>query len=167
MATFDENYLPGLQMQRAAPPQSDAALLPRSPAERMKLLYWQLRGLWDSGELSYRVERFRFCLTLAHGLVAEAEARKRPAKAREPAPAFSRPTPADCELLATQCGIPTIEGRKFHSYYEANGWRVGRNPMRSVSAAMAHWALNWRSRNNGATVKSLVERRLDRLERNK
>lgn len=34
---------------------------------------------------------------------------------------------------------PIHEAEKFHSYYESNGWKVGRNPMKSWKAAVAQW----------------------------
>lgn len=32
-----------------------------------------------------------------------------------------------------------IDPEKFHAYYESNGWRVGKNPMRSWKAAVVTW----------------------------
>lgn len=46
-------------------------------------------------------------------------------------------------LLAAKTGLPETEGRKFHAHYESNGWKVGKNPMRSVNGAIAGWKLRW------------------------
>ena len=34
----------------------------------------------------------------------------------------------------------TIDAEHFLNYYEANGWKVGRNAMKSWKAALANWA---------------------------
>jgi len=36
----------------------------------------------------------------------------------------------------------TEEAEKFFNYYESNGWRVGRNPMKDWSAALTNWFKN-------------------------
>ena len=35
-----------------------------------------------------------------------------------------------------------VDPHYFHSYYESNGWRVGRNPMRDWKAAVRSWESN-------------------------
>lgn len=35
-----------------------------------------------------------------------------------------------------------VEGEKFWNYYESNGWRVGKNPMKNWRAAAANWNKN-------------------------
>lgn len=37
---------------------------------------------------------------------------------------------------------PVVESERFYNYYESNGWRVGRNPMRDYKAAIRNWLLN-------------------------
>jgi len=44
---------------------------------------------------------------------------------------------------------PEVEPEKFWAYYQSNGWRVGRNPMRDWHAAAA----GWNSRNGGTAEK--------------
>jgi hypothetical protein len=41
-------------------------------------------------------------------------------------------------------GLPVHECEKFHSYYSSNGWKVGRNPMKSWRDAANLWRLKWR-----------------------
>ena len=55
---------------------------------------------------------------------------------------FTPPTQAEMELHAAKIGLPPSEIEGFFHYYEANGWKVGRNPMKSWSAAMVNWKLN-------------------------
>ena len=35
-----------------------------------------------------------------------------------------------------------VDARHFYDYYEANGWRIGQNPMRDWRAALRAWARN-------------------------
>ena len=73
------------------------------------------------------------------------------------APARSRfvpPTREELDLEAAKIGLASGEVDRFVNYYGANGWRVGRNPMRSWPHALAMWAS--RSRNNGGYVEGQV-----------
>ncbi len=61
-------------------------------------------------------------------------------------------TDTDTEKKRGAQARPTIEqvieligetaGRDFYDYYESNGWRVGRNPMKSWKAAAQRWKRN-------------------------
>ena len=53
--------------------------------------------------------------------------------------AFSIPSLESIKLQAAKIGLPDTEAEKFFSYYESNGWRVGRNPMRSWPDALTGW----------------------------
>lgn len=66
---------------------------------------------------------------------------------------FTRPTPEEVGLQCAKIGLPDAEGAKFLSYYESNGWRVGRNPMRSWPHALQNWKINHDSNHarNGRT----------------
>lgn len=59
---------------------------------------------------------------------------------------FKKPSIEEVLLQCAKIGLPDQEGEKFMSYYEANGWRVGRNPMRSWAHAIQNWKLNYDSR---------------------
>jgi len=54
----------------------------------------------------------------------------------------------EVESLFGERGYPKGEAAKFWNYYEANGWRVGKNPMKDWRAAAAGWAM--RSKEYGA-----------------
>lgn len=54
--------------------------------------------------------------------------------------------------LSLNPALPAVESLKCFNYYEANGWKVGRNPMKNWHAAMINWRTNWLERmvrNNG------------------
>jgi hypothetical protein len=44
------------------------------------------------------------------------------------------------------------EGEKFWNYYESNGWRVGRNPMKNWKAAAANWNKNAKQYHKGGVI---------------
>ena len=58
-----------------------------------------------------------------------------------------RPTEQEVELYAAKIGLPQSEAAKFMDYYDSNGWRVGRNPMRDWRKAMSGWRTRWAERN--------------------
>lgn len=59
---------------------------------------------------------------------------------------FTPPSVDDVREFCTEKGY-RIDAQHFIDYYEANGWRVGRNPMKDWRAALRMWA----SRDNGGT----------------
>ena len=44
-----------------------------------------------------------------------------------------------------------IEAEKFYNYYESNGWRVGKNPMKNWKAAANNWITNSNTYAKGTT----------------
>jgi hypothetical protein len=69
-----------------------------------------------------------------------------PPQAPQTRTAFKIPSLEEVKVLAAKAGIPNEEAEKFFNHYSANGWKVGRNPMRSVGHAISNWAINFRSR---------------------
>lgn len=59
---------------------------------------------------------------------------------------FAPPTREELNLEAAKIGLPANEVDAFVGYYGANGWKVGRNPMKSWPHALAGWAARWRER---------------------
>lgn len=52
---------------------------------------------------------------------------------------FVAPTIAECENFFVSSGGSYVQATRFHNYYEANGWRVGKNPMKDWKAAARGW----------------------------
>jgi hypothetical protein len=81
--------------------------------------------------------------------IAEAEAEAVPPLAplsggkepKAPRPRFVEPTREELDLAAAKIGLASAEVDKFVAYYGSNGWRVGRNPMRSWQHALTRWKL--------------------------
>jgi hypothetical protein len=61
------------------------------------------------------------------------------------APAISRFSPPTIEQVKAECvraGLPESEAERFFDHYEANGWKVGHNPMKSWPASLRNWKRN-------------------------
>src|SRR5438045_5629970 len=56
---------------------------------------------------------------------------------------FQKPTLELVKLHGIKIELPATECEKFFDYYESNGWRVGKNPMKMWTAAMANWKRHW------------------------
>ena len=71
-----------------------------------------------------------------------------PATTKEKKASFVKPTVVEiydyafsiCEKLSNEDALKFTE--KFHAHYEANGWKVGRNPMKDWKAAVRKWDLS-------------------------
>lgn len=46
-----------------------------------------------------------------------------------------------------------VDAERFWSYYESNGWRVGKNPMKNWKAAISTWARSGHGKPSGATIR--------------
>ena len=84
---------------------------------------------------------------------------------------FTKPSADELKLHAAKIGLSDREVVKFWNYYESNGWRVGRNPMRSWQSAMVNWRshANDYGTNNGKPqpmpVKGIMEKETDKMRR--
>ena len=100
---------------------------------------------------------------------AEAEAEAEEYTKRERRPKFVAPTIEEVKLQAAKIGMPEMEAEKFFNHYESNGWKVGKNPMRSWHSAISGWNLRCKeygSNGNGkAQANSYVYgKELDRVQ---
>lgn len=60
--------------------------------------------------------------------------------AAAPSPSrFARPSLEEVEDYARTMGYVGFNAQHFWSYYESNGWKVGRNPMKDWKAAVRSW----------------------------
>lgn len=69
---------------------------------------------------------------------------------------FAPPELAAVKLQAAKIGLSDIEAEKFFNYYTSNGWKVGKNPMRSWTHALSTWKLN--GQNYGQTSSKIGQR---------
>jgi hypothetical protein len=61
---------------------------------------------------------------------------------------FVKPSMDQLKLAMSKAGLPDSEAEKFWNYYESNGWRVGRNPMRSWQHTVGTWKSRYEERRN-------------------
>jgi hypothetical protein len=54
---------------------------------------------------------------------------------------FTPPTLEQVKIESLKISLPEIEADKFYSYFESNGWMVGRVKMKSWTAALNNWRL--------------------------
>ena len=55
---------------------------------------------------------------------------------------FSPPSLEELESYCKENKLLHVDAQKFMNYYESNGWRVGRNPMKDWRAAARSWNRN-------------------------
>lgn len=56
---------------------------------------------------------------------------------------FTPPTDSELALEAGKLGLPRSEADDFLDYYQSNGWRAGRNPMKDWRASLSRWQRRW------------------------
>jgi hypothetical protein len=92
---------------------------------------------------------------------ANADAEDRSVASLPKPKAFKKPTLEEVKLGCAKAGLPDSEAERFWNHYESNGWRVGKNPMRSWPSALANWKVNFETRryeNNAGTRSRSVDR---------
>ena len=70
----------------------------------------------------------------------------------KPSPKFTPPSLEEVQTFCREHGHQ-IDPQRFIDYYTANGWKVGRNPMKDWKAAVRTWSKNEVSRNGHAVDK--------------
>ena len=70
---------------------------------------------------------------------------------------FTRPTLDEIRTYCAENGL-AVNAERFMDYYDANGWKVGRNPMKDWKATCRNWAKRDKERETEkkAAVKSAV-----------
>jgi len=56
---------------------------------------------------------------------------------------FQIPSLEEIKTQAADIALPVSEAESFFNYYQSNGWRVGKNPMKSWQHAFANWHKKW------------------------
>ena len=52
---------------------------------------------------------------------------------------------------------PTVDAERFYNYYESNGWKVGKNPMKDWKAAARNWLLKDKPLNSNKPPKATLD----------
>lgn len=67
---------------------------------------------------------------------------------------FTKPSVTEIETYAKENGYE-VNAQYFFDYYEANGWKIGKNPMKDWKATVRNWSRNnknWDSKPNRSRV---------------
>ena len=100
--------------------------------------------------------------------VAVQEEKKEKSSARKERTQFVPPTLEEVKDYEAQKGY-TFSAERFWGYYESNGWRVGKNPMRNWHAACVTWQGKQNEEqinlNNNGINSQRPESRFERRER--
>ena len=59
-------------------------------------------------------------------------------KKRKPSPKFVKPSPREVKEYIDSIAA-NVDSEKFWHHYEANGWKVGKNPMKNWKSAVSTW----------------------------
>ena len=86
-------------------------------------------------------EHSTLSLSLCNKASNDADAPTKKVEGRQVTKRFTKPTPEDVRAYCTE-RQNTVDAERFLDYYEANGWRVGKNPMRDWKAAVRTWEKN-------------------------
>jgi hypothetical protein len=70
--------------------------------------------------------------------------------ASPPRPRFEKPELVLVTAYCVKLGLPEGEGQAFLDFYESNGWRVGKNPMKDWPAAVRNWKRRFNERHSSA-----------------
>lgn len=69
---------------------------------------------------------------------------------------FVKPTKNELLDEAKRIGLPENEAERFEAFYESNGWKVGRNKMKSWKHAMAGWKSRWTENQTKGWTRELI-----------
>ncbi len=69
------------------------------------------------------------------------EGEKSPARRRAPVPRFVKPTVEEVRAYCQE-RKNNVDPERFVDYYDANGWKVGKNPMKDWKATVRTWEKN-------------------------
>ena len=73
-------------------------------------------------------------------------ASEKPKRSRKRSEPMQIPSIEEVKLHASKLGLPETEAFRFFFYYESNGWRVGKNPMKAWTNTMANWKITYDER---------------------
>lgn len=77
---------------------------------------------------------------------------------------FVKPTIQEIQAHILEKGY-TFDAEAFYAFYESNGWKVGRNPMKNWKMACTTWDKNRKSNNNNyGSVKSNTEKFIESVK---
>jgi len=74
---------------------------------------------------------------------------------------FVKPTIQEIQAHILEKGY-TFDAEAFYAFYESNGWKVGKNPMKNWKAACTTWAKNRNNNNNNNYGRETITEKIRR-----
>lgn len=99
-------------------------------------------------EMTSDDDRFKSCKEMVRLIPVTDTPKTR--QVRQPAKKFVKPTIDEVYafMVEKEFQLAKKEAERFWNWFESNGWKVGKNPMRNWKGAVNTWIANWYDRNN-------------------
>ena len=107
------------------------------------------------GDTIHRLDKTRLLSTNTSVLVA---GESPPAKEKKKAPrkVFVKPTPIEIQAYVDEHQL-NVDVERFFDYYEGNGWKVGKNPMKDWKATARNWSRNNFDKGGGSNKRASTD----------
>ena len=104
----------------------------------------------------HRLDKTRLLPTNTNVLV---EGESPPAKEKKKATrkVFVKPTPSEIQTYVDEHQL-NVDVERFFDYYEGNGWKVGKNPMKDWKATARNWSRNNFDKGGGSNQRASFNR---------
>ena len=104
----------------------------------------------------HRLDKTRLLSTNTNVLV---EGESPPAKEKKKATrkVFVKPTPSEIQIYVDEHNLQ-VDVERFFDYYEGNGWKVGKNPMKDWKATARNWSRNNFDKGGGSNQRASFNR---------
>ena len=110
-------------------------------------------------ETNHRYNRSMYMDDLITHLRTKAEARTNlvvTEKPETPVKRFVPPTFQEVDAYMIEKGVnDNAEAKSFCDFYESNGWKVGKNKMKSWQASVRNWLKNYKHKAKGSDILQL------------
>lgn len=93
-------------------------------------------------------DKFKGCKEMV-SLIPVIEDKPKTKKVRRTTKKFKKPTVEEVKAFMEekQFKLAKVEAERFWNWFESNGWKVGKNPMKNWKGAVNSWMSNWYERN--------------------
>ena len=103
----------------------------------------------------HRLDKTRLLSTNTHVLV-EGESPPVKEKKKSTRKVFVKPTPTEIQTYVDEHQL-NVDVERFFDYYEGNGWKVGKNPMKDWKATARNWSRNNFDKGGGSNKRTSTD----------
>ncbi len=104
------------------------------------------------GDTIHRLDKTRLLSTNTNVLV-EVESPPTKEKKKATRKVFVKPTPTEIQTYVDEHQLH-VDVNRFFDYYEGNGWKVGKNPMKDWKATARNWSRNSFDKGGGSNQRT-------------